>query len=171
MGRAAAVIRDAMPLHGCGETSGPFAITSVTILKDPSVEGLAEGHHASLVGRGASGWGHPSALDPRHPRRRDPALDEVSDGLPDQDLRWTRERCDPPSYRDPTRSAFFRTSHARSRVLHFMTRNVRCVTPAPSITRVLSRSIGPVPRWSNNETPPRAGRVPGPYVSRRGALL
>ena len=35
-----------------------------------------------------------------------------------------------------------------------MTRNVRCVTPAPSITRVLSRSIGPLPRWSNSPTPP-----------------
>ena len=28
--RAAAVIRDAMPPHRCGETSGPFAATSVT---------------------------------------------------------------------------------------------------------------------------------------------
>src|SRR5829696_2998965 len=36
---------------------------------------------------------------------------------------------------------------------HFTTRKVRCVTPAPSITRVLSSSIGSVPRWSNNLTP------------------
>src|SRR5215212_2428565 len=34
------------------------------------------------------------------------------------------------------------------------TRKVRCVTPAPSITLVRSRSIGPVPRWSNKLTPP-----------------
>jgi hypothetical protein len=33
-------------------------------------------------------------------------------------------------------------------------RKVRWVTPAPPITRVRPRSIGPVPRWSNNETPP-----------------
>ena len=31
---------------------------------------------------------------------------------------------------------------------------MRCVTPAPSITLVRSRSIGPVPRWSNKLTPP-----------------
>src|SRR4029450_2991239 len=30
----------------------------------------------------------------------------------------------------------------------YTTRNVRCVTPAPSITRVLSSSIGPLLRWS-----------------------
>jgi hypothetical protein len=32
----------------------------------------------------------------------------------------------------------------------FKTRNVRCVTPEPSITRVRSSSIGSVPRGSNN---------------------
>jgi len=36
----------------------------------------------------------------------------------------------------------------------YMTRNVRWVTPAPSITRVLSSSIGPVPRRSNSPMPP-----------------
>src|SRR3982751_3014438 len=35
---------------------------------------------------------------------------------------------------------------------HFTTRNVRCVIPAPSITRVLSSSIGSA-LWSNNRTP------------------
>src|ERR671939_472799 len=38
--------------------------------------------------------------------------------------------------------------------LHLRTRKVRWVTPAPSITRVRSRSSGPVPRWSNKLTPP-----------------
>jgi hypothetical protein len=58
------------------------------------------------------------------------------------------------SHREEPAAVVLPKEMTRSGVLHFMTRKVRCVTPAPSITLVLSRSIGPVPRWSNNETPP-----------------
>src|SRR5215218_6139255 len=56
-----------------------------------------------------------------------------------------------------TRGSVNRKVTTRSSVrhlIHLRTRKVRWVTPAPSITRVRSRSIGPLPRWSNNETPP-----------------
>src|SRR3712207_3951228 len=58
-------------------------------------------------------------------------------------------------------------------VLHFTTRKVRCVTPAPSITRVLSSSIGSVPRWSNNRTPSpsRMGTKSTCISSRSPALM
>ncbi len=56
----------------------------------------------------------------------------------------------PPSGPATTRRSLNCKVTTRSGVLHFTTRKVRCVTPAPSITLVRSRSIGPVPRWSNN---------------------
>src|SRR5215218_7319536 len=50
---------------------------------------------------------------------------------------------------------------------------VRCVTPAPSSIRVLSSSIGSVPRWSNNRTPSpsRTGTRSTCISSRSPALL
>src|SRR3712207_3172353 len=58
-------------------------------------------------------------------------------------------------------------------ILHFTTRKVRCVTPAPSIIRVLSSSIVSVPRWSNNRTPSpsRTGTRPRRISSRSPALM
>src|SRR3712207_1908986 len=53
------------------------------------------------------------------------------------------------------------------------TRNVRCVTPAPSTTWVLSSSMGVVPRCSNNRTPPpsKAGTRSTCISSRRPNLM
>src|SRR5215204_554161 len=58
-------------------------------------------------------------------------------------------------------------------VPHFTTRKVRCVTPAPSSIRVLSSSIGSVPRWSNNRTPSpsRTGTRSTCISSRSPALM
>src|SRR5215217_6354653 len=72
-----------------------------------------------------------------------------------------------------TRRSLNRKMTTRSGLLHFMTRKVRCVTPAPSITLVRSRSIGPVPRWSNNRTPPpsRTGTRSRCISSRSPALM
>src|SRR5215211_5560998 len=63
----------------------------------------------------------------------------------------------PLAYVD-TRPTSRKLCHPRKKDLirlvpHFTTRKVRCVTPAPSITRVLSSSIGSGLRWSNNRTP------------------
>src|SRR5919107_3555074 len=58
-------------------------------------------------------------------------------------------------------------------VPHLTTRKVRCVTPAPSSIRVLSSSIGSVPRWSNNRTPSpsRTGTRSTCISSRSPALI
>src|SRR5215218_1849469 len=75
-----------------------------------------------------------------------------------------------------TRGSVNRKVTTRSSVrhlIHLRTRKVRWVTPAPSITLVRSRSIGPVPRWSNNETPPpsRTGTRSRWISSRSPALM
>ena len=71
-----------------------------------------------------------------------------------------------------TRRSLNRKVTTRSGVLHFTTRKVRWVTPAPSMTLVRSRLTGPVPRWSNKLTPPpsRTG-TRSMWIGLRGVLI
>jgi hypothetical protein len=84
-----------------------------------------------------------SCVEIKAPRSGPPA--RARPGLPHRLRRWL-------TFGTPPGFACFEIVVCRPARHHFTTRNVRCVTPAPSITRVLSSSIGSA-LWSNNRTP------------------